>query len=152
MSGSSLSTVTHNVTGYKQTGGAMEDAAPVRKCCAELTPNGEVEGPHRSAQSEPRVHTVFPHPRRDYRSSRTPPTIVRRQWRCRRHAHFIASKVTALVIFSFPRITTTVTFSPSSCTYLSLSRSTGVSILWCPYSINTSPGLRPALSAGPCLD
>jgi hypothetical protein len=39
--------------------------------------NGEVEGPRRSAQSEPRVHTVFPHPRRHYRLSRTPPTIVR---------------------------------------------------------------------------
>src|SRR5580700_6431801 len=41
-------------------------------------PNGEVEGPHRSARSEPRGHTVFSHPRRHYRLSRPPPTIVRR--------------------------------------------------------------------------
>jgi hypothetical protein len=41
--------------------------------------NGEVEGPPRSAQSEPRVHTVFQHPRRHYRLSRPPPTIVRGQ-------------------------------------------------------------------------
>jgi len=39
--------------------------------------NGEVEGPPRSARLEPRVHTVFPHPRRHYRLSRAPPTIVR---------------------------------------------------------------------------
>ena len=39
--------------------------------------NGEVEGPRRSARSEPRGHTVFAHPRRHYRLSRTPPTIVR---------------------------------------------------------------------------
>ena len=41
--------------------------------------NGEVEGPHRSARSEPRAHTVFQRPRRHYRASRPPPTIVRRQ-------------------------------------------------------------------------
>jgi hypothetical protein len=39
--------------------------------------NGEVEGSPRSARLEPRVHTAFPHPRRHYRLSRTPPTIVR---------------------------------------------------------------------------
>src|SRR4029077_11895220 len=39
--------------------------------------NGEVEGPRRSVRLEPRVHTLFPHPRRHYRLSRTPPTIVR---------------------------------------------------------------------------
>src|SRR5580698_668152 len=44
-----------------------------------MTPNGEVEGPPRSARLEPRVHTLFPHPRRHYRRSRTPPTIVRRR-------------------------------------------------------------------------
>src|ERR1700680_4358023 len=45
--------------------------------------NGEVEGPRRSARLEPRAHTVFPRPRRHYRLSRTPPTIVRahaRHW------------------------------------------------------------------------
>src|SRR5205807_8911380 len=40
-------------------------------------PNGEVEGPDADAQSEPRVHTVLRHPRRHYRLSRPPPTIVR---------------------------------------------------------------------------
>jgi hypothetical protein len=39
--------------------------------------NGEVEGPPRSARLEPRVHNFFQHPRRHYRRSRTPPTIVR---------------------------------------------------------------------------
>src|SRR5579862_6389777 len=42
-----------------------------------LPPNGEVEGPRAGARLEPRVHTVFQHPRRHYRASRTPPTIVR---------------------------------------------------------------------------
>jgi hypothetical protein len=46
---------------------------------SQLPSNGEVEGPHRSARSEPRVHAVFQHPRRHYRRSRTPPTIVRGQ-------------------------------------------------------------------------
>jgi hypothetical protein len=40
--------------------------------------NGEVEGPHAGARLEPWVHTVFQHPRRHYRDSRPPPTIVRR--------------------------------------------------------------------------
>ena len=40
-------------------------------------PNGEVEGPRRSARLEPRAHTAFPRPRRHYRLSRPPPTIVR---------------------------------------------------------------------------
>src|SRR5215475_1584747 len=40
-------------------------------------PNGEVEEPARSARLEPRVHTVFRYPRRYYRLSRSPPTIVR---------------------------------------------------------------------------
>jgi hypothetical protein len=39
--------------------------------------NGEVEGPHRRVQLEPRAHNVFQRPRRDYGVSRTPPTIVR---------------------------------------------------------------------------
>src|ERR1700728_106488 len=47
-----------------------------------LPPNGEVEGPRAGARSEPRVHTVFLHPRRHYRLSRPPPTIVRSHWRC----------------------------------------------------------------------
>src|SRR5262249_25348028 len=33
--------------------------------------NGEVEGPRTAARLEPRVHTLFQHPRRHYRSSRT---------------------------------------------------------------------------------
>ena len=41
------------------------------------TSNGEVEGPRAGARLEPRVHTVLPHPRRHYRTSRHPPTIVR---------------------------------------------------------------------------
>src|SRR5215469_4482644 len=41
-------------------------------------PNGEVEGPPRSAHQAPRVHTLFQRPRRHYRLSRSPPTIVRR--------------------------------------------------------------------------
>jgi hypothetical protein len=43
----------------------------------QVTSNGEVEGPRAGARSEPRVHTAFPHPRRHYRLSRTPRTIVR---------------------------------------------------------------------------
>src|SRR5690348_2626440 len=59
-----------------------------------VTSNGEVEGPRdvagrahversspgaaRAAEQEPRVHTLSPHPRRHYRASRPPPTIVRR--------------------------------------------------------------------------
>src|SRR5215813_12698694 len=39
--------------------------------------NGEVEGPGIDARSEPRAHTVSSRPRRDYRASRHPPTIVR---------------------------------------------------------------------------
>ena len=43
-----------------------------------LPPNGEVEGPPRSAHQAPRAHTVFPRPRRGTTDrSRTPPTIVR---------------------------------------------------------------------------
>jgi len=41
--------------------------------------NAKVEGPHRGARSEPRAHTVFPRPRRDYGASRPLPTIVRSQ-------------------------------------------------------------------------
>src|SRR5215469_2085374 len=44
-----------------------------------MASNGVVEGPRRSVRLEPRVHTIFPHPRRHYRLSRTPPAIVRRQ-------------------------------------------------------------------------
>src|ERR1700751_5676549 len=41
-------------------------------------PNGEVEGPPRSADQVPRAHTVFPRPRRvTTHRSRTPQTIVR---------------------------------------------------------------------------
>ena len=44
-----------------------------------VTPNGEVEGPPRSAHQAPRAHTFFPRPRRvTTHRSRTPPTIVRR--------------------------------------------------------------------------
>ena len=51
-------------------------------------PNGEVEEPRIGAGSEPRVHTLSQHPRRHYRASRTPPTIVRfrRQNCARNHA------------------------------------------------------------------
>ena len=46
-----------------------------------LAPNGEVEGPSRSAQAM-RAHTVSRRPRRVTTTrSRTPPTIVRRQHR-----------------------------------------------------------------------
>ena len=41
--------------------------------------NGEVEGPPRSAGFDPRARNFFPRPRRHYRLSRTPPTIVRRR-------------------------------------------------------------------------
>jgi hypothetical protein len=44
----------------------------------QVPANGEVEGPRDGARLEPRVHNLFPHPRRHYRASRTPPTIVRR--------------------------------------------------------------------------
>ena len=50
---------------------------------AKVTPNGEVEGPDDHARLEPRAHTVFPRPRRHYRVSRTPPTMVRRLWSSR---------------------------------------------------------------------
>ena len=45
----------------------------------DVTANGEVEGPPRSADQAPRGHAVSPRPRRvtTYRS-RSPPTIVRR--------------------------------------------------------------------------
>src|SRR3974377_402926 len=60
-------------------------AIAVVTSCAEkthqrftCTSNGEVEGPRSSADRAPRVHTVFPHPRRGHAgASRTPPTIVR---------------------------------------------------------------------------
>ena len=55
------------------------EARAVGHATTQVPSNGEVEGPHRSARSEPRVHTLFPHPRRHYRPSRTPPTIVRSQ-------------------------------------------------------------------------
>jgi len=45
--------------------------------CTEKRSNGEVEGPRAGARLEPRVHNVSGHPRRHYRLSRTPPTIVR---------------------------------------------------------------------------
>jgi hypothetical protein len=41
-------------------------------------PNGEVEGLPTSANQAPWAHAVFPRPRRHYRLSRLPPTIVRR--------------------------------------------------------------------------
>src|SRR5215475_8847058 len=40
--------------------------------------NGEVEGPVGDAQLEPRAHNISRRPRRHYRASRHPPTIVRR--------------------------------------------------------------------------
>jgi hypothetical protein len=46
-----------------------------------VTSNGEVEGPRRSGRLATRAHTFFPRPRRHYRASRTPPTIVRRTLR-----------------------------------------------------------------------
>src|SRR6266403_3246823 len=49
---------------------AMSGAVLVR-------PSGEAERPRRTAGLEPRVHTVFRHPRRHYRFSRTAPAIVR---------------------------------------------------------------------------
>ena len=46
---------------------------------SDMTANGEVERPPRSADQAPRAHTVFPRPRRvTTHRSRTPPTIVRR--------------------------------------------------------------------------
>ena len=39
--------------------------------------NGLAERPRRSARLEPRVHTLFSHPRRHYRASRTAPALVR---------------------------------------------------------------------------
>src|SRR4029077_11115718 len=54
-----------------------ESPSPESIASGHVTSNGEVEGPPRSARLEPRVHTVFQHPRRHYRASRTPPTIVR---------------------------------------------------------------------------
>src|SRR5215468_1397866 len=44
--------------------------------CSIETSNGEVEGPRAGARLEPRVRTLFPHPRRHYRLSQTSPTIV----------------------------------------------------------------------------
>src|SRR6267143_954507 len=52
-------------------GTALEKAWPV-------TSNGEVEGPRADARLEPRAHSSYPRPRRHYRPSRPPPTIVRR--------------------------------------------------------------------------
>ena len=48
--------------------------------------NGEVEGPRAGARLEPRAHNLFQRPRRHYRVSRHPPTIVRRT----RRTHFEA--------------------------------------------------------------
>jgi hypothetical protein len=56
----------------------LSAVSPCYARAPSVTPNGEVEGPRESVRSEPRVHTVFPHPRRHYRLSRPPPTIVRR--------------------------------------------------------------------------
>src|SRR5262245_28521310 len=55
-------------------------ATATTKMTTEITkpPNGEVEGPPRSAQQAPRAHTVVPRSRRgDTGRSRSPPTIVR---------------------------------------------------------------------------
>ena len=43
-----------------------------------VSSNGEVEGPRAGARLEPRVHTVFPHPRRYYRISRTLQRLLER--------------------------------------------------------------------------
>src|SRR5262249_4213053 len=44
--------------------------------------SGEAEGPGMDARSEPRAHNLSSRPRRHYRLSRTPPTIVRRLFEC----------------------------------------------------------------------
>jgi hypothetical protein len=49
-----------------------------RRSLRGLPPNGEAEGPRRSAVQATRAHTLFPRPRSQPRSpSRTPPAIVR---------------------------------------------------------------------------
>ena len=52
-------------------------SAPKNAAGLNMTSNGEVEEAHTGVWLEPWVHTVFPHPRRHYRVSRHPPTIVR---------------------------------------------------------------------------
>ena len=42
-----------------------------------LRSNGDVDGLRGDGRLEPRTHTLFPGPRRHYRASRAPPTIVR---------------------------------------------------------------------------
>jgi len=64
---------------------SMSNAAPqqaaargIRVGCSMTMPNGEVEGPRRSASRATRAHTVFQRPRsQSAHSSRPPPTIVR---------------------------------------------------------------------------
>src|SRR5438105_2463669 len=46
------------------------------------TSNGEVEGPRDGARLEPRAEHLPQRPRRHYRASRPPPTIVRRHSAC----------------------------------------------------------------------
>jgi|HubBroStandDraft_4_1064222.scaffolds.fasta_scaffold05915_6 hypothetical protein len=49
-----------------------------------MASNGEVEGPPRSVHQAPRAHIVFLRPQGDRADrSRTPPTIVRRDFGCR---------------------------------------------------------------------
>ena len=56
----------------------MQRRQPKGSARSRWSPNGEVEGPRRSAHRATRAHTVFQRPRRETRSrSRTPPTIVR---------------------------------------------------------------------------
>jgi hypothetical protein len=58
---------------------------------SRLPPNGEVEGPPRSANQVPRAHSFLQRPRRTTAgTSRPPPTIVRpRQMRTWQNSHLL---------------------------------------------------------------
>jgi len=71
----------------------------------DMTSNGEVEGPCRSARLEPRVHNLVPRPRRHCRASRTPPTIVRRTSRVASDYHHSASLLPNAASVDTPRRT-----------------------------------------------
>jgi hypothetical protein len=56
----------------------LSAVSPCYARAPSVTPNGEVEGPHRSARRATRAHTVLQRPRsQSDHASRTPPTIVR---------------------------------------------------------------------------
>jgi hypothetical protein len=79
----------HDIEERNKTGQQSDNADHHPKCLRRLhchpMPNGEVEGPPRSAHRAPRAHTVLPRPRRQTdHASRPPPTIVRRPPRLRR--------------------------------------------------------------------